>query len=255
MAYASLSDLTAYLGIDESTADDALLTQLLTRAQAAVDGMCQRTFEAGADSTRHYDCRSVDGLTLHLDADLCAVTSVVNGDGITVAPTSYTTEPRNLTPLHALRLRSVVGLAWDGISADIAVTGKWAYSMAAPADVVHASNFLEHIDDTDLPGVMSEIRRILKQEGRLILLQPNFRIASARYFDDYTHRRIWTDAGLSAFLMSEGFTIELSRPRFLPFSLRSRPSLIPAHPLVVRAYIHAPWKPFAGQMLVVERKK
>lgn len=123
------------------------------------------------------------------------------------------------------------------------------------ADVVHASNFLEHIDDTDLPGVMSEIRRILKQEGRLILLQPNFRIASARYFDDYTHRRIWTDAGLCAFLMSEGFTIELSRPRFLPFSLRSRPSLIPAHPLIVRAYIHAPWKPFAGQMLIVARKK
>ena len=139
MAYASLSDLTAYLGIDESTADDALLTQLLARAQAAVDGMCQRTFEASADSTRHYDCRSVDGLTLYLDADLCAVTSVVNGDGITVAPTSYTTEPRNLTPFHALRLRSVVGLAWDGISADIAVTGKWAYSLTVPADVQHAT--------------------------------------------------------------------------------------------------------------------
>lgn len=123
------------------------------------------------------------------------------------------------------------------------------------ADVVHASNFLEHIDDSDLPAVMAEIKRVLKTGGRLILLQPNFRIAYRRYFDDYTHRRIWTDAGLASFLKSEGFEIVLEKPRFLPFSLRSRPPLIPAHPLVVRAYIHSPWKPFAGQMLVVARLK
>lgn len=121
-------------------------------------------------------------------------------------------------------------------------------------DVVHASNFLEHIGDEDLPAVMSEIRRILKPKGNLILLQPNFRIAYARYFDDYTHRRIWTDAGLGSFLASEGFSIVLSRPRFLPFSLRSRPALVPAHPLLIRAYIHSPVKPFAGQMLVIARK-
>lgn len=125
----------------------------------------------------------------------------------------------------------------------------------ASADVVHASNFLEHIGDEDLPAVMTEIRRILKPGGTLILLQPNFRIAFRRYFDDYTHRRIWTDAGLASFLVSEGFAIVLERPKFLPFSLRSRPSLVPAHPLLVRAYIHSPWKPLAGQMLVIARKK
>ncbi|MEN9412981.1 MAG: hypothetical protein RLZZ342_68 [Candidatus Parcubacteria bacterium] len=122
-------------------------------------------------------------------------------------------------------------------------------------DVVHASNFLEHIDDAALPEVMGEIKRILKNHGTLILLQPNFRLAYKRYFDDPTHRRIWTDAGLEAFLVGEGFEITLSKPRFLPFSLRSRPSLVPAHPLIVRAYIHSPWKPFAGQMLVIARKK
>lgn len=122
-------------------------------------------------------------------------------------------------------------------------------------DVVHASNFLEHICDEDLPQVMTEIRRVLKPGGKLILLQPNFRIAYRRYFDDYTHRRIWTDASLASFLVSEGFDIILERPGFLPFSLRSRPALIPAHPLIVRAYIYLPWKPFAGQMLVIARKK
>lgn len=137
--YATLADLTAYLGIDTSTADDGLLSQFLTRAQAAVDGICHRTFEASADSTRHYDYRSVDDYTLYLDADLCAITSVVNGDGITIGAASYTTEPRNMTPFYALRLREVVGLAWDGWNSDIAVTGRFGYSTQAPADVAHAT--------------------------------------------------------------------------------------------------------------------
>ena len=51
MAYASLVDLTTYLGIDESTADDGLLSQLLARAQAAIDTYTRRTFEATADVT------------------------------------------------------------------------------------------------------------------------------------------------------------------------------------------------------------
>jgi len=137
--YATLTDLTAYLGIDESTADDGLLLQLLERAQAAIDGMCHRQFEAASDSTRRYDFRSVDCSTLYLDADLCAVTSVVNGDGITIGASAYTTEPRNMTPSYALRLRDVVGLAWDGWNSDIAVTGKFAYSTTAPADIKHAT--------------------------------------------------------------------------------------------------------------------
>ena len=139
MAYSTIADITAYLGIDESTADDGLLLQLLTRAQAAIDSMCNRTFEVSADTVRYYDWRAVNGYMLHLDADLCAITSVVNGDGVTIAGTEYTTEPRNVTPWHALRMRSASIHAWDGVTGDIAVTGKWAYSTTAPADVAHAT--------------------------------------------------------------------------------------------------------------------
>ncbi len=139
MAYASISDLTVYLGIDDSTADDGLLAQLLTRAQAAVDNVCHRQFEAAADTTRYFDTRAIDGYMLHLDTDLCAITSVVNGDGVTIAGTNYTTEPRNVTPWHALRMRSTSAYAWDGITGDIAITGRWAWSVTAPADVQHAT--------------------------------------------------------------------------------------------------------------------
>jgi hypothetical protein len=138
MAYAAPAQLQDYLGID-TTEDDALLVAMLTRAQAAVDGMTQRTFEAAADTVRYFDWRAIGARMLYLDADFCAITSVVNGDGITVGAGSYTTEPRNVTPWHALLLRATADVAWDGITGDIAITGKWAYSATAPADVVQAT--------------------------------------------------------------------------------------------------------------------
>lgn len=143
MAYATLAELKAYLGFDNSTRvstqENDLLTSLLARAQASVDGMCQRTFEASTDTVHHFDGRAIGGRVLYLDGDLCAITSVVNGDGITVAGTAYTTEPRNVTPWHALVLRPTADIAWDGVTADIAITGKWAHSTSAPADVVQAT--------------------------------------------------------------------------------------------------------------------
>ena len=41
-------------------------------------------------------------------------------------------------------------------------------------------------------------RRVLRPGGRLILMQPNFRLNPGRYFDDFTHVAIFTDQSLSA---------------------------------------------------------
>ena len=102
MAYASLVDLTTYLGIDESTADDGLLSQLLARAQAAIDTYTRRTFEATADVTRWHTLGSVWGRQLQFDGDICAITSITNGDGATVAASEYHTLPFNRTPYYAV---------------------------------------------------------------------------------------------------------------------------------------------------------
>jgi len=139
MAYASITDLTVYLGIDESTADDGLLTQLLARAQAAIDTYTRRTFEATADATRWHTLDNVWGRQLQLDGDCCAITSITNGDGATVDAGEYHTMPRNRTPYYAVELWPDSAVAWDADSSgQIAVTGRWAYSTKAPADVVHA---------------------------------------------------------------------------------------------------------------------
>ena len=116
-------------------------------------------------------------------------------------------------------------------------------------DVVLASNVLEHFEPDTASGVISEVRILLKPGGRVIIVQPNFRYAYRSYFDDYTHRSVFTDVSLPNLLRSRGFHIELMQPRFLPYSMRDVQTNIPAW--LVRAYLASPFKPRAGQMLVV----
>jgi len=115
-------------------------------------------------------------------------------------------------------------------------------------DVVFASNLLEHLDRPLASRLLAESRRVLTPGGRLILMQPNFRLNPGRYFDDFTHVAIYTDASLADFLTAEGWTIDTVRARFLPLTLRSRGSGLS---FLVPWYLRSPVKPMAGQMLVV----
>lgn len=54
MAYTTLAAVKSYLSIPTTT-DDTVLTDLIPRAQAMIDGYCKRTFEALVDSTKRFD--------------------------------------------------------------------------------------------------------------------------------------------------------------------------------------------------------
>ena len=142
MAYCGVDELKEYLGVT-GTADDAMLLTLLAAAQRTIDSYCARTFEATADTVRTFDSqRDVDGYTLTVDSDLCAITSIVNGDGTTISNSHYVTEPRNETPYYAIQLKTSAGKVWTStVSGDsenaITITGKWAYSTSAPSDIAH----------------------------------------------------------------------------------------------------------------------
>lgn len=139
--YTTATDLKLYLGITE-TDDDALLGRLIASAQAMIDAHCRQTFEASVDSTRYFDpTTQVVGRTLFLDAPLCAITTVTNGDGNAIGSTLYVKEPRNETPWRQLTLKSNAAVNWTYTSTpenSIAIVGRWAYSTSAPADVAHA---------------------------------------------------------------------------------------------------------------------
>ncbi|MGL5928529.1 MAG: class I SAM-dependent methyltransferase [Dermatophilaceae bacterium] len=115
-------------------------------------------------------------------------------------------------------------------------------------DVVFASNLLEHLERADATRLLAGARRVLRPGGRLVLMQPNFRLAPGRYFDDYTHVAIYTDQSLRDYLTAEGWNVSTVLARFLPLTLKSRASRLT---FLVPWYLRSPVKPLAGQMLVV----
>lgn len=118
-------------------------------------------------------------------------------------------------------------------------------------DVVFASNLLEHLDRTAADKTLAESARVLRRGGRLILMQPNFRLNPGGYFDDFTHVAIYTDRSLPDYLRSRSWVIETVLRRFLPLTMKSRASRLT---FLVPWYLRSPIKPLAGQMLVVASK-
>ena len=115
-------------------------------------------------------------------------------------------------------------------------------------DVVFASNLLEHLPRELAEKLLIEAARVLSHSGRLIIMQPNFRLNPGGYFDDYTHVAIYTDRSLADYLTSLGWTLEIVMPRFLPLTLKSKASGLT---FLVPWYLRSPIKPMAGQMLLV----
>ena len=123
-------------------------------------------------------------------------------------------------------------------------------------DAVFASNLLEHLTHEELLDTIGEVRRVLRPDGRLILLQPNFKYCYRTYFDDYTHLQVFTHMGIYDLLGMAGMDIEAMHARFLPVNMKSTLRLrVPFLKYIVRAYMRSPYKPKAGQMLVVARNR
>lgn len=134
MSYCLLADLKQYLNIDASnTSDDTLLQRILDAATSRIDSRTQRTFQAASDTTRYFDPTrdTLRGL-LWLDADLSNVTSIINGDGVTLTASDWYHDPRNETPWFAIGLTYSSVAYWTYTTNPqnaISITGRWAYMM------------------------------------------------------------------------------------------------------------------------------
>ena len=118
----------------------------------------------------------------------------------------------------------------------------------ASFDVVFASNLLEHLDLSANTTLVAHVRRVLRPNGRLVLVQPNYRLRPREYFDDYTHVTVFSDRSLADFVTAQGMRVDHVEGRFLPFTMKSRLSF--GH-VLVPLYLRLPYRPLAGQMLVV----
>ncbi|MBI5376049.1 MAG: methyltransferase domain-containing protein [Candidatus Schekmanbacteria bacterium] len=122
-------------------------------------------------------------------------------------------------------------------------------------DVVFVSNFWEHMRDRDeLKATLREVRRMMKKDGRLIVLQPNIRYCYKLYWDFFDHVIPLSHKSMEEILKFMGFRIEYLKPKFLPYSTKSR---YPKHPFFVKTYLKLPFLHyiFGKQMVVVAGKR
>jgi len=137
-----------------------------------------------------------------------------------------------------------------GIAGHVGSVEELDFLPDSSVDFAFASNLFEHLTQIQFARVLAELRRVLTAKGTLTILQPNFRYASAEYFDDYTHVSIYSHVSLCDFLAVHGYEVIDCQPKFLPLTVKSR---IPVHPLLIRLYLLSPWKPMGKQMLVRAR--
>lgn len=121
-------------------------------------------------------------------------------------------------------------------------------------DAVFMSNFLEHLPDKQMVlDTFREAHRILRPDGRIIVLQPNIRFLYAEYWDFFDHHTPLSDRSLVEGLQLAGFTPSVVIPRFLPYTTKSR---LPQSPWLVNLYLRFPliWRFLGKQALVVAIK-
>lgn len=70
-------------------------------------------------------------------------------------------------------------------------------------DVVFSKSVIEHVSNSD--NFLSEIKRVLKPDGLLILMCPDWGTQALMYWDDYTHVKPWTRKGLQNAILIHGF--------------------------------------------------
>ena len=121
-------------------------------------------------------------------------------------------------------------------------------------DVCFVSNFFEHLPSKDiLDNVLVEIYRILKSNGKLLILQPNYRFSYDLYFDCYDHYIPLSDRSLSEALLLSNFIIKECYPKFLPFTTKSN---YPKNSVFIKIYLKFPflWNIFGKQLFIVATK-
>jgi SAM-dependent methyltransferase len=153
---------------------------------------------------------------------------------------------------HALdRSRTILEHAGPGVTPHVGECTDLSRFADGTFDVVFAGHLLEHLTREQVDRTLAEVRRVLRPGGRLLLLQPNYRLCVSEYFDDYTHVTVFTDHSLPRWLEAAGFRVRRIEPRFLPGDARnSRPTW----PLLVRLYLKLPFRPFAQQMYCVAER-
>ena len=176
-----------------------------------------------------------DGCVLDLGAGDCAFINAVNARrriAVDVNP-------------------EVIASAAPGVEV---VVGKLEpHRFSGECDLVMASNVFEHLVSVDeLLTLLQDCASVLRPNGRLMVLQPNFKYAYREFYDYLDHSLPLTEGSLVEALELAGFRIERVEARFLPYSVKK---LRITAPWALKLYLRLTpvWSIFGKQMLIVAR--
>ena len=121
-------------------------------------------------------------------------------------------------------------------------------------DRVFISNFFEHVTRDVILSTLAEVNRVLRPDGKLLVLQPNVRYCARDYWMFFDHITPVDDRALMEAFAATGFDVELNIPRFLPYTTKSR---LPSGPGLVKLYLKVPlaWRVLGGQAFLVGRPR
>lgn len=135
--YTNAAAVRDYIG-EQGASNEALITSLIARAQAAIDTHVGYTFEA-VSAARYFD--TPDSNELELDYFM-SLTTITNGDGSNIPVSEVRTYPANLTPKNRIKIKASSAYSFVTNGGDpeqaIEITATWGYSDAAPDDIVQA---------------------------------------------------------------------------------------------------------------------
>jgi len=140
--YATLAQLKTYLNIT-SNSDDALLTDLLTRATAIIEQMTRTTFAAPATTARKFSREEMlwdgilqrDYLVLPSGVYIAQLVGATDGDNVAVPLSEIDKHPIDAPYTTLARWDK----RWCSASQQATITARWGYSITPPADIVHAT--------------------------------------------------------------------------------------------------------------------
>ena len=120
-------------------------------------------------------------------------------------------------------------------------------------DKIFCSNFFEHITHQDILKTIKEFRRILKNNGKVLVFQPNVRFLTKDFWRFFDHITPIDDRGLEDAFGLLGFRLVYKIEKFFPFTVKDR---LPKSALLVRIYLRIPilWLFFGQQSFLIFEK-
>ncbi len=129
-------------------------------------------------------------------------------------------------------------MAGKGVKFYKALSTSLPKALSGKVDTVFTSNFFEHLDSKDeLMSTLQQIHKVLKKNGKLLVLQPNIKLVGGQYWDFVDHTLPLTEKSLAEALELNGFVITYQKTRFLPYTASGGKPIVP---LFVKLYLKLP---------------